>query len=86
MDLKTLLACFMGRHHRYRLTDVDFTTFARSCEEHGEDKPPRPKKRLCIASGGKAEKLILDVKGMKTALARADARASIMLEPVFELT
>ena len=45
MDLKTLLACFMGRHHRYRLADVDFTTFARSCEEHGEDKPPRPKKR-----------------------------------------
>lgn len=43
MDLKTLLACFMGRHHRYRLADVKFTTSAQTCEVQDADEPPRPK-------------------------------------------
>lgn len=44
MDLKTLLASFMGWHHRYRLADVKFTTSAQTCEGHGADETPRPKK------------------------------------------
>ena len=44
MDLKTLLASFMGWHHRYRLADVKSTTSAQTCEGHGADETPRPKK------------------------------------------
>ena len=43
MDLKTLLACFMGWHQRYRLADVKFTISAQTCKEHGANEAPRPK-------------------------------------------
>ena len=56
MDLKTLLACFMVRHHRYRLADVKFTTSAQTCEEHGADESPSPKKPKRKAANPKAPK------------------------------
>lgn len=43
MDLKTLLACFMGGHQRYRLADVKFTISAQTCKEHVANEAPRPK-------------------------------------------